>query len=39
MAKGRKMKRSKSRRLFSKTAAKTPSVNLRTSSPRGGFRF
>lgn len=34
-----KMKRSKSRKLFSKTASKTNGVNLKMKPMRGGWRF
>ena len=39
MAKRRKINQAKARKLFSKTASKTQSINLRIKPMRGGFRI
>lgn len=39
MKKRFKMKPSKSKKMFSKTARKTKAVNARPIQPRGGFRL
>lgn len=39
MAKRRKINQAKARKLFSKTASKTQSLNLRIKPMRGGFRI
>lgn len=39
MAKRRKIRQRKARKLFSKTANKTKGLNLRATPMRGGFRI
>lgn len=39
MAKRRKIRQRKARKLFSKTANKTRAMNLRATPMRGGFRI
>ena len=39
MAKRRKINQAKARKLFTKTASKTQSINLRVRPMRGGFRI
>ena len=39
MAKRRKINQKKAKKLFSKTASKTQSLNLRVKPMRGGFRI
>lgn len=39
MARRRKINQNKAKKLFSRTAAKTQSLNLRIKPMRGGFRI